>query len=158
MHNVQWTEERIRLKRRSVTCLWYQSQWASQAALVVKNLPASAGDVGSIPGLKRYPGGGRGNPLQYSCLENFMDRGAWWASVHRVAKSQTRLKWLSMHAPKLIAKLHPELVSSTFLTYMWVEETEKKMKGEKSKWNRRYTRILLEDFLKKAFVLIHCSL
>ena len=61
-------------------------------ALVVKNPPANAGDVkevGSIPGLGRTPGGGRGNPLRYFCLENPMDRGAWQATVHRVAKSQT---------------------------------------------------------------------
>ena len=67
---------------------------ASQAALVVKNPPANAGDVrdvSSIPGLGRSPGGGHGNPLQYSCLENPMDRGAWWATVHGVAKSLTRL-------------------------------------------------------------------
>ena len=50
----------------------------------------------SIPGSGRSSGGGHGNPLQYSCLENPMDRGAWWASVHRVAKSQTQLKQLSM--------------------------------------------------------------
>ena len=50
-----------------------------------------AGDPGSIPGLGRSPGEGNGNPLQYSCLENPMDRGAWQATVHRVAKSQTRL-------------------------------------------------------------------
>ena len=64
-------------------------------ALVVKNLPASAGDTrdtGSIPGLGRSPGEGNGNPLQYPCLENPMDRGAWWVTVHRVAKSQTRQK------------------------------------------------------------------
>ena len=57
--------------------------------LVVKNPPANAGDarqVGLIPGLGRSPGGGRGNPLQYSCLENPMDRGAWWATVHGVAE------------------------------------------------------------------------
>ena len=57
----------------------------SQVALVVKNLPANAGDlrdVGSIPGKGRSSGGGNGNPLQYSCLENPMDRGAWWAIVH----------------------------------------------------------------------------
>ena len=54
---------------------------------VVKNLPANAGDVGSIPGLERSPGEGKGNPLQYSCLENFMDRGSWWATVHRVTES-----------------------------------------------------------------------
>ena len=58
---------------------------------VVKNLLASAGDVGSIPGLGRFPGGGKGNPLQYSCLENPMDRGAWWATVHGVATSWTQL-------------------------------------------------------------------
>ena len=48
-------------------------------------------DTGSIPGLGRSPGGGHGNPLQYSCLENPMDRGAWWATVHGVSKSQTEV-------------------------------------------------------------------
>jgi len=65
---------------------------ASQVGLVVKKLPANAGDLrnrGSILGSGRSPGGGHGNPLQYSCLENPMDRGAWWATVHRVAKSWT---------------------------------------------------------------------
>ena len=69
--------------------------WAPQVALVVKNLPASAGDVrdrGSVPGSGSSPGGGHGTPLQYSSLENAMDRGAWWAAVHRVAQSQTKLK------------------------------------------------------------------
>ena len=63
--------------------------------LVVKNLPANAGDVrdtGSIPGSGRSPGGGHGNPLQYSCLEKAMDRGAWWPMVHTVAKSWTLLE------------------------------------------------------------------
>ena len=67
----------------------------SQVVLVVKILPANAGDVrdsGSIPVLGRYPGGGHGNPLQYSCLENPTDSGAWQATVHRVAKSWTRLR------------------------------------------------------------------
>ena len=70
-------------------------------ALVVKNPPASAGDIrdaGSIPGSGRSPGGGHGNPLQYACLKNPMNRGAWWATVHRVSWSQTWLKWLSTHA------------------------------------------------------------
>ena len=64
--------------------------WASQVAPVVKNPPANAGDIvaGSIPGLGRSPGGGHGNPLQYSYLENLMDRGVWRATVHRVSKSQ----------------------------------------------------------------------
>ena len=59
---------------------------------MVKNMPASAGgirDSGLIPGLGRVPGEGNSNPLQYSCLENAMDREAWWATVHRVAKSRT---------------------------------------------------------------------
>ena len=69
---------------------------------MVKNLLASAGDIrdmGLIPGLGRSLEGGNGYPLQYFCLENSMDRGAWQATVHnKVAKSQTRLKRLSMHA------------------------------------------------------------
>ena len=70
----------------------YWAFGASQVALVVKNLPANAGeirDMGSIPGLGRSPGGGHGHPLQYSCLENPMDRGARRSTVHNVAKSQT---------------------------------------------------------------------
>ena len=56
-----------------------------------RNSPANAGDKGLIPGSGRSPGEGNGNPLQYSCLEKPMDRGAWWATVHGVAKSQARL-------------------------------------------------------------------
>ena len=59
---------------------------------MVKNLPANAGDMGSIPGLERSLRGGHGNLLQYSLLENPMDRGAWGATVHRVVQSRTRLK------------------------------------------------------------------
>ena len=55
------------------------------------------GDMGSIPGLGGSPEGGHSNPLQYSYLENPMDRGAWWATVHSVAKSWTQLKRLSTH-------------------------------------------------------------
>ena len=65
------------------------------ASSVVKKMPASAGDVSLLPESRRCPGGGNGNPLQYCCLENAMDRGAWWATVHGVAKSWTQL---SMHA------------------------------------------------------------
>ena len=73
---------------------------ASQVALVVKHLLANAEDerdAGLIPGSGRSPGGRHGNPFQYSCLENPMDRGAWWATVHRVTKSQTRLQRLCTH-------------------------------------------------------------
>ena len=70
--------------------------------LVVKNMPANASaadvrDTGLIPGSGRFPGEGNGNPLQYSSLGNPIDRGAWWFTVHRVAKSQTQLKQLSTH-------------------------------------------------------------
>ena len=71
-----------------------RSAAASQVALVVNNPPANAGDIRDlnlIPGLGRSLRGGHGNPLQHSCLENPLDRGAWWATVHRVAKSWTRL-------------------------------------------------------------------
>ena len=71
---------------------------ASLVAQLVKNTSANAGKAGysgSIPGSGRSLGGGNGNPLQYSCLENLMDRGAWWATVHGVTKSQT---WLNVHA------------------------------------------------------------
>ena len=56
---------------------------------MVKNLPVNVRDVGSIPRLGRLPGVGNGNPFQFSCLENSMDRGAWQATVHGIAKSQT---------------------------------------------------------------------
>ena len=56
-----------------------------------KESACSVGDLGSSPVLERSPGGGRGNPLQYSCLENPTDRGAWWATVHVVTKSWTQL-------------------------------------------------------------------
>ena len=68
------------------------THWASHVMLVIKNPPTNAGDIRdtiSIPGSGRSPGGGHGNPLQHSCLENPMNRGAWGAMVHLVAKSQT---------------------------------------------------------------------
>ena len=71
---------------------FHHLEGASQVALVVKNPLANAGDVRDlslIPELGRFPGGGHGNPIQYSCLENPMDRGAWRAAVQGVAKSRT---------------------------------------------------------------------
>ena len=91
---------------------------ASEVVLVVKNPPVSAGDmrdVGSIPGSGRSPGGGNGYPLQYSCLENPMNRGAWWATVHRVTKSQTQIKWLSMH--KELTHRAPTVMRTNHHTY-----------------------------------------
>ena len=70
-------------------CYPLQYSSVSLVAQTVKNPPCSVGDLGSIPELGRSPGGGHGNSLQYSCLENPMDREAWQATVHGVTKSQT---------------------------------------------------------------------
>ena len=78
-------------------------RWGFHGGSAIKNLPDNAGDardVGSIPVLERSPWEGNGNPLQYSCLENPMDRGAWWSMVHKAHLCQTRLKQLSTHACK----------------------------------------------------------
>ena len=64
--------------------------WGFPCSSVSKKSACSTGDPGSTPGLGRSPGEGNGNPLQYPCLENLMDTGAWWASVHGVAKSQVQ--------------------------------------------------------------------
>ena len=85
-------------RRGSPLSLLFLAASDSQVKPMVNNPLVNAGDIrdtGSIPGLGRSPGGGHGNPLQYSCLENPTDRGAWWVTVHRVTKSRTRL---SMHA------------------------------------------------------------
>ena len=86
------------------------SLWGFQVAQWWKNLPANAADVGSVSGAGRSPGEGNGNPFQYPCLENFMDRGAHWATVHGVTKSWTWLskwtgatslyRWNSRHSEK----------------------------------------------------------
>ena len=65
--------------------------WDIPGGSVVKNLPANTGDLGLIPESERSPGEGNGNPLQYFCLENSVDRGAWWVTVHGVAEGRTRL-------------------------------------------------------------------
>ena len=72
----------------------FEWKFIDQQGVGVKNLPANAGDardMGSIPWLGRSPGMGNGTPLQYSCLENFMTREAWWATVHGAAKTQVQL-------------------------------------------------------------------
>ena len=72
---------------------------------MVKSLPANAGgfrDTGSVPGSGRSPGGGHGNTFRYSCPENPMDRGTWWAMVHRVSRSWTRLKRLNVHSASVV--------------------------------------------------------
>ena len=91
-------EQKVRERARSKPSVWCREPTSylltSQVVLVVKNLPASAGDTrdwGSIPGSGRSPGEDNGNPLQYSCLEDPMERKAWQATVHGVSKSQARL-------------------------------------------------------------------
>ena len=88
----------------------------NQQSIFIKGLPwwlrgkesaCNAGDAGSIPRSERSPGAGNGNPLQYSCLENFMDRGAWWTTVQGVTKSQT---WLSTHAQPILYRRKKELI------------------------------------------------
>ena len=80
--------------------------------LVVKNPPTNVRhirDVGLIPGSGRLPGGGHGNPLQFSCPKNPMDRGGWWATVHSITKSRTQQKQLSMHAFSVFIPIYLEL-------------------------------------------------
>ena len=103
---VPWATELTELNQRART---------SQVVLVVKNPPANAGDTGdmsSVPGLGRSPGGGHGSPLQYSCLENLTNREAWRATIHRAVKSWMWLKRLSVCATK-------EHSSVQILLYNW---------------------------------------
>ena len=99
---IHWNgEARVRIGVRVDKWPFYMCAGSFPRGTSVTHPPANARDpreMGSIPGLGRSPGGGHSNPLQYPCLENPMDRGAWQATVHRVAKSRTRLKWLGMHA------------------------------------------------------------
>ena len=107
--------------------------WASQVVLVVKNPPASAGDIRdacSIPRLGRSPGVGHGNPLQYSCLENSTDRGARWATVHRVRKSG--------HDRSNLTHTRAEIGRLLWYagTYLRVSKVKKKQKQNPSKQTR----------------------
>ena len=109
---------------------------------MVKNLPVNAGDirdVGSIPGWGRSPGGGHGNPLQYSCQENSMDRGAWLATVHGVKKNMNWATWLNMteqliHFQKL--KIFRNYLNLFFWKYLYDG-----MIGIQRIYNKLYTLI-----------------
>ena len=97
---IQWLQNNMEFDVSKIFKNWNSpiNMWTSQVVLVIKNLPANAGDtrdVGLVPGSGRSLGEGNGNPLQYSCLKNSMDRGPLLATVHGVAKSQTQL---NMHA------------------------------------------------------------
>ena len=111
--------------------------------LLVENLPANVGDTGdtsSIHGSGKSPGGGHGNPLQYSCLENAMGRGAWWATVRRVAKSQTLLKRLNTHTHTYIKHIPTQMpalflvaVEKLLLKAIWKYEG---IRISKAFWNK----------------------
>ena len=81
-----------------------------------KESACNARDLGSIPGVGRSPGGEHGNPLQYSCLENSMDKGAWWATVHGVTRSQTRLSKRTHNVPEPTHHHHPQPISEPLST------------------------------------------
>ena len=89
-----------------------QSSWGFSGSSDGEESACSAGELGSIPGLGRSPGGGHGNPLQYSCLENPMDRGAWWATVHGVARvfhdweTNTQYSWGKLGEVGPLAQVH----------------------------------------------------
>ena len=99
-----WLVKVEKQKWRCSIPLWQASLWGLPLRFSGKKYTYDAGDMGLIPGLGRSPGEGGGTLLQYSLLENPMDRGAmgssvlWWATVHGVTRSQTRLNWLGMHA------------------------------------------------------------
>ena len=110
--------------------------WACQVALMAKNPPINAGDVrdmGLVPGSGRSPAGGHRNPLQYSCLENPMDRGLWRAKVRRVAKSRIWLKRLSMHSCKV-----------SIITGSIVSHRVKAIKGPLH-WKALHTRLTTQE-------------
>ena len=118
------------LWEKEITAYRKEIPGTSQVALVVKNVLINAGDVtdaGSIPGWGRSPGEGNGNPLQYSCLENPMERGAFYAIVLMVAKSRTRLKQLSTEALPGDPVIKTELPMQGVRVWSLVEELRSHM-------------------------------
>ena len=122
--------------------------WAFQVALEVKNPPASAGvarDVGSIPGLGRSPGVGSGKLLQYHCLENAMDRGAWWAAGLGGTKSQT---WLSRSTRALFGILAPHPGTELTLSALEGEVLAIELRG-RPQWCLVYRHLVLATWLQR---------
>ena len=116
----------------------------SQVALVVENTHANAGDLrdrSSIPGLGRAPERGHDNALHYSCMENPMDRGAWWATVYRVTKSWTRLKWISMQTFSEMDEFNGFIIRKYNLGG-WRKKQKEKKRACPSPWGLSYLRRL----------------
>ena len=138
---------------------------ASQLVLVVKNLPANAGDIRDadlIPGLGRSPGGEHGKPLQYSCLENPMDKGVWWATVHRVAQSWTQLKWLSMHTCMdllmTILSIMDDMHSHIHLSHMYVCVLQLlRDMAHKMLWPNNIPLLFWKNFYWRVITLQYCA-
>ena len=120
----------------------------------VKASACIAADLGSIPALRRSPGEGNNNPLHYSCLENPMDRGAWWAKVHGVTKSRTRLRDFTFTFRNILVYFH--LWSKTVHLPFTVQSPIKTLKEDKTK-SRAVTHtsetVYSEEFLTKG----HCG-
>ena len=106
--------------------------WGFPGSSGVKNPPANEGDTGSIPGWGRSPRKGNGNPLQYSCLENSMDRGAWWATAHGVTQSQTWLKQLGTLGAHTFTKWKWESFPSKTLLIMRFSPQENPFTGARN--------------------------
>ena len=119
-----------------------------------KESACNAGDQGSIPGSERSPGEGNGNPLQYSCLWNSMDRGAWWATVHRVAKSQTWLNdyYFQTYQYKCMLHIHMWMDFKSFRVLK--RNSTRNMKSESSR-KARYVSINqpIRDYKRKGLII-----
>ena len=116
----------------------YPIIWASQVVLVVKNPPADARDIrdaGSIPGLRRSPRGGNDDPFQYSRLKNPMDRGAWWVTVHGIAKSCI---WLSDRHTKDHFSYHPSILGKTCNIDHTILSLPSKIPWPKPRWSEAH--------------------
>ena len=94
--------------------------------------------MGSVPGSERSPGEGKGNPLQYSCLQNPMDRGAWWATVHGTTKIQKELKQLSTHAQINGTELSPEINCYTYSQLTFDKAAKTIQRGENGLSNKQH--------------------
>ena len=95
----------------SAICNYVQWSWVFPGISMVKNLPANARDVDTVAGLGRSPGEGNGNPLQYSCLGNPMDRRGWWVIVHGVAKELVVTQWLNDNNDNVLTNLNMVIIS-----------------------------------------------
>ena len=120
----------------------------------------SAGDPGLIPGSGRSPRGGHGNPLQYSCQENPRDGGAWWTTVHRVAKSQTWLKQLSVHAHgssifSFLRNIHTVLCSGCINLYF--HQQYKRISFSPHALQHLLLMFLVDGHSDWCEVILHCN-